>query len=121
MATGGENLVEVYSTGKEAKLLASIPTGALPHGRWTSDDNSRVYIGLENGDGVQAIDTATNKVVATIGGGQAPQALVYLSNVANSADDRSNLVPRVNQDSHNILLAPVSGNSTGFIVFAPWV
>ncbi|RZT08404.1 40-residue YVTN family beta-propeller repeat-containing protein [Duganella sp. CF402] len=113
---GGENLVKVYSTGPQAQLLASIPTGALPHGAWTSDDNSRVYIGLENGDGVQAIDTATNKVVATIGGGQGPQALVYLSNVAKSADDRSNLVPRVNQDSHNIQLKPLSGNSTGFIV-----
>ncbi|MRW92511.1 hypothetical protein GJ699_21155 [Duganella sp. FT80W] len=113
---GGENLVKVYSTGAQAHLLASIPTGALPHGAWTSDDNSRVYIGLENGDGVQAIDTATNRVVATIGGGQAPQALVYLSHVAGSGDDRPNLVPRVNQDSHNIQLHPLAGNSTGFIV-----
>ncbi|MGV7209416.1 YncE family protein [Oxalobacteraceae bacterium A2-2] len=116
VTVGGENLVKVYSTGKEARLLASIPSGALPHGAWTSDDGTRVYIGLENGDGVQAIDTASNKVVATIGGGQAPQALVYLSRVAKSADDHPNLVPRVNGDSHNIQLKPASGNSTGFIV-----
>ncbi|USX17522.1 hypothetical protein NHH88_21190 [Oxalobacteraceae bacterium OTU3CAMAD1] len=48
-------------------------------------------------------------VVATTGGGQAPQALVYLSNVAPSADDKSNLVPRVNLDSVNIGLKPVQG------------
>jgi YVTN family beta-propeller protein len=113
---GGENVVKVYSTGKEAKLLATIPTGALPHGAWASDDNSRVYIGLENGDGVQAIDTASNKIVATIGGGQAPQALIYLSNVAPSASDKSNLVPRVNQDSVNIQLKPLQGDSKGFVV-----
>lgn len=116
---GGENVVKVYSTGKQARLLATIPTGALPHGAWTSDDNSRVYIGLENGDGVQVIDTASNKVVSTIGGGQAPQALVYLSNVAPSGDDKSNLVPRVNLDSVNIQLKPVQGDGKGFLVVRP--
>lgn len=113
---GGENLVKVYSTGKEAKLLATIPTGALPHGIWTSDDSSRIYIGLENGDGVQVIDPATNKIVASMPGGQAPQALVYLSKVAASADDRANLVPRVNQDAHNIQLKAVGGEAKGFVV-----
>ncbi|MES2346747.1 MAG: beta-propeller fold lactonase family protein [Pseudomonadota bacterium] len=113
---GGENVVKVYTTGKEARLLATIPTGALPHGIWTSDDSSRIYVGLENGDGVQAIDPATNKIIATMPGGQAPQALVYLSKVAPSADDRSNLVPRVNQDSHNIALKPTAGEGKGFVV-----
>jgi len=118
VTVGGENVVKVYSTGKEARLLASIATGALPHGAWTSDDNSRVYIGLENGDGVQVIDTATNKIIATMGGGQAPQALVYLSNVAPTADDRANLVPRVNQDARNMQLRPAGGKGKGkgFIV-----
>jgi YVTN family beta-propeller protein len=113
---GGENVVKVYCTGKEARLLATIPTGALPHGIWTADDSSRIYVGLENGDGVQVIDPATNKIVAAMPGGQAPQALVYLSKVAPSADDRSNLVPRVNQDSHNIALKPVAGEGKGFVV-----
>jgi YVTN family beta-propeller protein len=113
---GGENVVKVYTTGKEARLLATIPTGALPHGIWTSDDSSRIYVGLENGDGVQVIDPATNKIIATMPGGQAPQALVYLSKVAPSADDRSNLVPRVNQDSHNIALKPTTGEGKGFVV-----
>nr|WP_315256421.1 cytochrome D1 domain-containing protein [uncultured Duganella sp.] len=116
VTVGGENAVKVYSTGKQAKLLASIATGALPHGAWSSDDNSRVYIGLENGDGVQVIDTASNQIVATMGGGQAPQALVYLSGVARSADDKSNLAPRVNQDARNIQLEPVNGGGKGFVV-----
>ena len=34
--------------------------------------------GLENGDAVTAIDTSTNRIVATIPNGQAAQALVYV-------------------------------------------
>lgn len=116
VTVGGENLVKVYSTGKEAKLLASIATGALPHGIWASDDTSRLYVGLENGDGVAVIDPASNQVVATMPGGQAPQALVYLSHVAASADDHPNLVARVNQDAQNIRLQPVAGDAKGFVV-----
>jgi YVTN family beta-propeller protein len=97
VTVGGENLVKVYSTGQQPKLLASVATGALPHGAWVSDDHSRVYIGLENGNGVQVIDTASNKIIATMNGGEAPQGLVYLSNVAPSGDDRSNLVPLTSQ------------------------
>jgi YVTN family beta-propeller protein len=63
---GGENVVKVYSTGNAPALVATIPTGALPHGIWSSDDGSRVYVGLENGDGVDVIDTAANKVVARV-------------------------------------------------------
>ncbi|MES2161144.1 MAG: hypothetical protein V4476_08330 [Pseudomonadota bacterium] len=113
---GGENVVKVYSTGNEAKLLATITTGALPHGIWASDDSSRLYVGLENGDGVQVIDSASNQIVATMPGGQAPQALVYLSKVASSADDRANLVPRVNQDAHNVPFKATAGEGKGFAV-----
>ncbi|WP_038493210.1 YVTN family beta-propeller repeat protein [Janthinobacterium agaricidamnosum] len=117
VSIGGENVVKVYSTGKEARLLATIPTGALPHGVWTADDSSRVYVGLENGDGVDVIDPAASQVVGHMPGGQAPQALVYLSHVAASGDDHPNLLPRVNQDPHNIRLQPVgAGAGTGFIV-----
>lgn len=119
VTVGGENAVKVYSTGKQARLLTTIATGALPHGAWTSDDGSRVYVGLENGDAVQVIDTASNKIVATMGGGQAPQALVYLSNVAPSANDNSNLVPRVNEDSQNIELKAPAGEGKGFVVVRP--
>lgn len=113
---GGENLVKVYTTGKEARLVARIPTGALPHGIWASDDSSRLYVGLENGDGVDVIDPASNRVVAHMPGGQAPQALVYLSHVA-PAGGAGNLVPRVNQDSTTIALTAAPGESgRGFIV-----
>jgi YVTN family beta-propeller protein len=114
---GGENVVKVYTTDKVAKLVATIPTGALPHGIWTSDDNSRVYVGLENGDGVEVIDPANNTVTAHMPGGQAPQALVFLSHVIKEGDDgASNLVPRVNNDPVNIALKPVNGNARGFVV-----
>jgi YVTN family beta-propeller protein len=114
---GGENLVKVYSTGRDARLLATIPTGALPHGIWSADDGSRLYVGLENGDGVQVIDPASNQVVAGMPGGQAPQALVYLSRVAASGDDHPNLAPRVNQDAHNIRLQAAAGaDGRGFVV-----
>ena len=116
VTVGGENLVKVYSTGRDAKLLATIATGALPHGIWASDDGSRLYVGLENGDGVQVIDSASNQVIATMPGGQAPQGLVYLSNVAPSADDHANLVPRVNQDAHNIPFKATAGDGKGFAV-----
>ena len=116
VTVGGENVVKVYTTDKEATLVATIPTGALPHGIWTSDDSSRVYVGLENGDGVDVIDPAANKVVAHMPGGQAPHALVYLSHVAapGSAD---NLGPRINQDAVNIPLAARDGAAArGFVV-----
>ena len=116
VTVGGENLVKVYTTGSEAKQVGTIATGALPHGIWTSDDNSRVYVGLENGDGVQVIDTASNKIIATMPGGQAPQALVYLSHVAAGAGDKPNLVPRVNMDSANIRLQAVASEGKGFVV-----
>src|SRR5690606_5647984 len=80
VTVGGENSVKVYTTDKTAKLVETIPVGALPHGIWTSDDSSRVYVGLENGDALDVIDTASNKVVARVPVGQAPQALAFLSN-----------------------------------------
>lgn len=52
VSIGGENAVKVLSTGPKATLVTTIPVGALPHGMWTSDDGSRVYVGLENSDAV---------------------------------------------------------------------
>src|SRR5450830_527071 len=115
---GGENVVKVFTTDKQAKPVATIPTGALPHGIWTSDDSSRIYVGLENGDGVEVIDPARNRVIAHIGGGQAPQALVYLSHVAGADGGTSNLVSRVNSDPLNIRLqaTPAVEQARGFVV-----
>jgi YVTN family beta-propeller protein len=56
-----------------------------------SGDGRCVYVGLENGDAVQAIDTVTNQVVATIPVGQLPQALVYVPNATTSDRGTSNL------------------------------
>jgi YVTN family beta-propeller protein len=119
VTVGGENLVKVFSTGPKAQLLASIPTGALPHGIWTSDDSSRVYIGLENGDGVEVLDPRQNRIIAHMDGGQAPQALLYLSGVVGDDGGTANLVPRVNGDSFNIALTAVSGQARGFAVVRP--
>lgn len=112
---GGENVVKVYTTDADAKLVDTIPVGALPHGIWPSDDGSRMYVGLENGDGVEVIDTETNKVVAHAPVGQAPQALVYVSKAA-AADSKDNLQPRVNQDSANILFKATGESGKGFAV-----
>jgi len=111
---GAENVVKVYSTGAEAGLVATIPVGALPHGIWPSDDGSRMYVGLENGDGVDVIDTASNRVVARVPAGQAPQALVYVPD-ASPTNDTTNLVPRVNQDSFTLDLAG-DGEARGLVV-----
>jgi len=112
---GGENAVKVFTIDDSPKLVATIPVGALPHGIWASDDGSRMYIGLENGDAVDVIDTASNKVIARAPVGQAPQALVYVSNAA-AGDGTANLVPRVNSEPINIALKPVSGAGKGFVV-----
>ncbi|KAA2236581.1 YncE family protein [Salinarimonas soli] len=77
LTIGGLNQVKVFRTDSFEEV-AAIPVGALPHGLWPSGDGTRVYVGTENGDAVTAIDTPTNKVVATIPNGQAAQALVYV-------------------------------------------
>ena len=116
ITVGGENVVKVYTTAKPAKLVTTIPTGALPHGIWTSDDSSRVYVGLENGDAVDVIDTSSNKIVARIPVGQAPQAMAFVSNAVPQGSGTANLVPRVNVDPVNIDLKPVKEGGRGFVV-----
>jgi hypothetical protein len=51
---GGLNEVKVFRTS-DFSQVATIPVGALPHGIWPSGDGNRVYVGLENGDGVTVI------------------------------------------------------------------
>lgn len=76
---GGLNEIQVYRTDDFTKV-ATIPVGKLPHGIWPSGDGSRVYVGLENDDQMAAIDTLTNRVIANISIGQAPQAVTYVPN-----------------------------------------
>jgi len=76
---GGLNEIQVFRTDDFTKV-ATIPVGKLPHGIWPSGDGSRVYVGLENDDQMTAIDTLTNRVIANIPIGQAPQAVSYVPN-----------------------------------------
>ncbi|MCC8940700.1 YncE family protein [Bradyrhizobium sp. Arg68] len=87
---GGTNEVKVFRTD-DFSQVATIPVGNLPHGVWASGDGTRIYVGLENADALAAIDTATNKVIANIPIGQAPQAIAYVPNAAPDPDDRQNL------------------------------
>ena len=87
---GGLNEVKVFRTD-DFSQVATIPVGNLPHGVWPSGDGTRIYVGLENADALAAIDTATNKVVANVPIGQAPQAIAYVPNAAPNPDDRQNL------------------------------
>jgi len=89
---GGLNEVQVFRTNDFTKV-ATIPVGKLPHGIWPSGDGSRVYVGLENDDRLTAIDTLSNKVIATVPIGQAPQALVYVSNAVPEGTGTDGLHP----------------------------
>jgi len=115
VTVGGKNEVLVYrrDPGSEPKLVETIKTGDLPHGIWGSGDGGRVYVGLENGDSVQAIDTATNRCVATIPVGQLPQALVYVPDAVSSDRGTANLKPLglTEQPLHLELTPPPGANS----------
>src|ERR1700758_2765146 len=89
---GGTNEVKVFRTD-DFSQVATIPVGNLPHGVWPSGDGTRIYVGLENNDALTAIDTATNKVVANIPIGQAPQAIAYVPNAAPEGAGTDNLQP----------------------------
>jgi YVTN family beta-propeller protein len=89
---GGLNEVKVFRTD-DFTQVATIPVGKLPHGIWPSGDGSRVYVGLENADAVTAIDTMSNKVIATSPVGQAPQAIAYVPNAVPDGDGKQDLQP----------------------------
>ncbi len=90
VTVGGQNLVKVFRTDTFAQV-ATIPVGNLPHGIWPSGDGARVYVGLENGDALAAIDTLSNKLIAQIPIGQAPQAVAYVPDAVPSGDGTQNL------------------------------
>ncbi len=110
VTVGGENVVKVFTTTDTPKLVAIIPTGELPHGLWPSGDGTRIYVALENGTGVTAIDTLTNKVMVTIPGGQSAQALTYIPNAVPQGDGMANLEPLGNSGlaAHLVLGPPGS-------------
>jgi len=115
---GGENVVKVYKPGEKTQLVATISVGALPHGIWGSEDGSRIFVGLENGDKVDVIDTAEQKVVAEIPTGQAPQALVFVPGAVPVGAGTENLVP-LKAGPENLTLslkAPEGADGSGMVV-----
>jgi YVTN family beta-propeller protein len=109
VSVGGLNEVKVFRTDDFSQVV-TIPVGNLPHGVWPSGDGTRVYVGLENADALAAIDTATNRVIANVPIGQAPQAIAYVPNAAPNPDDRQNLqaLGVAGQAAH-LALAPKGG------------
>ena len=92
VTVGGLNEVQVFRTDDFTKV-ATIRVGKLPHGVWPSGDGTRVYVGLENADGMAAIDTLTNTVIATVPIGQAPQAIAYVPNAVPEGPGTQGLEP----------------------------
>lgn len=90
---GGANEVKVFRRDSQPRLVATIPVGSLPHGIWPSGDGTRVYVALENGGAVVAINTLTNQVVASIPIGETTQALVYVPNAVPEGTGSANLTP----------------------------
>ena len=107
---GGLNEVKVFRTD-DFSQVATIPVGKLPHGIWPSGDGSRIYVGLENADGLTAIDTLSNKVIATSAIGQAPQAIVYVPSAVPDGAGTQGLQPLglAGQATHLELGAIVNG------------
>jgi YVTN family beta-propeller protein len=93
VTVGGANEVKVFRRGSPPELVATIPVGSLPHGIWPSGDGSRVYVALENDSMTAAIDTTSNKVIATIPVGQTSQALVYVPGAVPEGSGAENLMP----------------------------
>jgi YVTN family beta-propeller protein len=112
---GGKDEVLVYRRDRTnpPTLVTTVRTGDLPHGIWGSGDGTRVYVGLENGDSVQAIDALTNRVIATIPVGQLPQALVYVAGATTSDAGNASLKPlgAAAEALHLELVPPVGSNS----------
>jgi YVTN family beta-propeller protein len=112
VTVGGLNVVKVFRT-LDFEQVATIETGALPHGLWPSGDGTRVYVGLENADAAAAIDTLANKVIATIPVGQAPQGVAYVPDAVPSGEGLDNLQPSgVAARSVQLKLSPPGGKPT---------
>jgi YVTN family beta-propeller protein len=120
VTVGGLNQVKVFRTA-DFSLVATIPVGKLPHGVWPSGDGTRVYVGLENGDKLTAIDTQTNRVIATLPIGQAAQAVVYVPaavpqgagtqglQLGHRAPTDATLCPRAGEHTGRLRLSRVTG------------
>src|SRR5262249_59516800 len=87
-----------------------------------SGDGTRVYVGLENEDRLAAIDTLTNRVIATSPIGQAAQAVVYVPNAIPSENgNAATTTPAVPQrvGTENLQPLGVARISTQFFLAPP--
>lgn len=110
---GGLNEVKVFRTD-DFSQVATIPVGKLPHGIWPSGDGSRVYVGLENDDRIVAIDTMSNKVIASVPIGQAPQAVNYVPDAVADGAGTTGLEPLgVAGQAAHFTMASVGSHATG--------
>src|SRR3974390_1035583 len=117
VTVGGINVVKVFRTS-DFEQVATIETGALPHGLWPSGDGTRIYVGLENADAAAAIDTQENKVIATIPVGQAPQGVAYVPAAVPSGEGLDNLQPSgAAAQSTQLRVAPAGGKPTTQVTF----
>ena len=117
VTVGGLNHVKVYRRDASPKLVTTIPVGELPHGIWPSGDGTRMYVGLENGDAVDVIDTLTQQQIERLPVGYAPQAIVYVPTAVPTGEGLDNLQ---SPDSKLLALnaalkAPNKGNAVGSI------
>jgi len=92
VTVGGLNVVKVFRVS-DGVQVATVPVGKLPHGLWPSGDGKRMYVGLENGDSLIAIDTTTNKVIGEVPIGQGPQAVVYVPGAVTEGSGAQGLQP----------------------------
>jgi YVTN family beta-propeller protein len=113
VTVGGLNVVKVFRAA-DFTQIATIPVGKLPHGIWPSGDGKRIYVGIENGDSLTTIDTQTNKVMADVPIGQAPQAVVYVPGAVIEGDGTQGLQPLgVAGEAAHLALAPLGAGGAG--------
>lgn len=92
VTVGALNAVKIFRTDT-FEAAGTIAVGSLPHGLWPSGDGTRMYVGLENADAIAVIDTTTQRVVAEVPVGQAPQAVVYVPGAVREGKGTAGLQP----------------------------
>ena len=81
---------------------------------WPSGDGTHLYVALENGTGINVINTLTNQVEARISGGQSSQALVYVPGAVPTGDGLAHLEPLAASGlATHLVLGPPGGSPQG--------
>ena len=72
-----DNTVSVIDTGS-AKVIATLPVAAGPHGMTQTPDGKTVYVSGDASSEVSVIDTASNRVTRSIEVGKSPHGLAMM-------------------------------------------